>query len=80
MSQFEVNIVLANQLIQKLETLKKAGGKKIVFDLDIIQLFSKVGVKTIPKKVNEIDGTIENVKAIIVEQQGLEEERKKNEN
>jgi len=59
MSQFEVNITLANQLVQKLEALKKVGGKKVVFDLDVIQLFSRVGVKSIPKKVNEIDGTIQ---------------------
>lgn len=80
MSQFEVNITLANQLVQKLEALKKVGGKKVVFDLDVIQLFSRVGVKSIPKKVNEIDGTIQYVKDFIAEQQGFEEERKKNEN
>jgi len=71
MSQFEVNITLANQLVQKLEALKKVGGKKVVFDLDVIQLFSRVGVKSIPKKVNEIDGTIQYVKDFIAEQQGF---------
>lgn len=79
MSEFEVNATFGRQLRHKLEALKKAGGKKIVYELDVVQLFTKVGIRQLPKKVNEIDGTLELVNNYITEQEKLEEERKKNE-
>jgi len=80
MSEHEVNIAYGRQLTSQLESLKKAGGKKVILDLNVVLLFGKCGIKELPKRVKDIDATLELVNAFTKEQEAQEETRKNNEN